>query len=219
MLHQNIQIIFILFCLFRQNNQNQAQNFTFFFLFWQNKQDWTEPFCSQRKKTSKPGQRSLGGCFTWFIVVCDCFLRFLFTLSPQHYSALAVFPFVFPFPRLSSNCSVSLRFGYDCPLFDYDDNKKDKESRDRRREREKKRERERKERELVRSVVANSSRQVVTETDVHVGEENEPCNQWQLQLLLFTRRRRGQGVTLGYGKSWGCGLLEVVRKRQKRDRV
>jgi hypothetical protein len=112
-----------------------------------------------------------------------------------------------------------LRFGYDCPLFDYDDNKKDKESRDRRREREKKRERERKERELVRSVVANSSRQVVTETDVHVGEENEPCNQWQLQLLLFTRRRRGQGVTLGYGKSWGCGLLEVVRKRQKRDRV
>jgi hypothetical protein len=117
-----------------------------------------------------------------------------------------------------------LRFGYNCPLFDYDDNKKDKESRDRRREREKKYEREReREREIVPSVVANSSRQVVTETDVHVGEENEACNNWQLHLLLLTRRRRrrrrGQGVTVGYGKSWGCGLLEVVRKRQKRDRV
>jgi len=88
-------------------------------------------------------------------------------------------------------------------------------------EKEKKSTRER-ERELVPSVVANSSRQVVTETVVHVGEENEACNHWQLQLLLLTRRRRssrGQGVTVGYGNSWGCGLLEVVRKRQKRDRV
>jgi hypothetical protein len=102
-----------------------------------------------------------------------------------------------------------LRFGYDCPLFDYDDNKKDKESRDRRREREKKiRERER---ELVRSVVANSSRQVVTETDVHVGEENEACNHLQLQLLLLTRRRRrrrrGQGVTVGYGRRLGLWFV------------
>lgn len=219
MLHQNIQIIFILFCLFRQNNQNQAQNFTFFFYFGRTSRTEPNHFAHSAKRQASLDRDPWGAVSPDSSSSATVFFAF-FSLSPlsttQHspsshsYSrsqdslAIAAFPCASVTIVLFSTTTITRRT----------------RSRETDAEKEKKkRERERKERELVRSVVANSSRQVVTETDVHVGEENEPCNQWQLQLLLFTRRRRGQGVTLGYGKSWGCGLLEVVRKRQKRDRV